>query len=73
MIFLPGLLANHEMAQRSNPALFKPASVAHSIMARSTFTPLKAVYICANQPCPSHFSLASRRRTIHSVYAVIQE
>jgi len=22
--FLPGLLANHEMAQRSNPALFKP-------------------------------------------------
>jgi len=26
MIFLPGLLANNEMAQRSNPALSKPAS-----------------------------------------------
>jgi len=77
---LPGLLVNNEMAQRSKPALSKPGtgsslqdclakweeSVAHSILARSTFTPLKAVYICANQPCPSHFSLASRRRTIHS-------
>ena len=26
MIFLPGLLANHEMAQRSNLALSKPES-----------------------------------------------
>ena len=40
-------------------------SVAHSIVARSPFTPMKAVYIGADQPCPSHFSLASRRRTIH--------
>jgi len=48
-------------------------SAAHSILARSTLTPHKAVYICANQPCPSHFSLASRRRTIHTGYAVIQE
>ena len=40
-------------------------SVAHSIVARSLFTPMKAVYICADQPCPSHFSLAIRRRTIH--------
>ena len=40
-------------------------SVAHSIVARSLFTPIKAVYICADQPCPSHFSLAIRRRTIH--------
>jgi len=30
MISLPGLLANHEMAQRSNPALSKPAS-GHSL------------------------------------------
>jgi hypothetical protein len=48
-------------------------SVAHSIVARSFFPPMKAVYICADQPCPSHFSLASRRRTIHSGYAVIQD
>jgi len=48
MIFLPGLLANNEMAQRSNPALFNPhpeevfqdcitkweESAAHSIVAR---------------------------------------
>jgi hypothetical protein len=47
---LPGLLVNHEMAQRSKPALSKPGpgsslqdcitkweeSVAHSILARST-------------------------------------
>ena len=48
--FLPGLLANKEMAQRSNPALSKPGignglsqdclvngeeSAAHSILARS--------------------------------------
>ena len=40
-------------------------SVAHSILARSLFTPTKAVYMSADQPCPSHFSLAIRRRTIH--------
>ena len=40
-------------------------SVAHSIVARSLFTPMKAVYIGADRPCPSHFSLAIRRRTIH--------
>jgi len=40
-------------------------SVAHSILARSAFTPPKAVYMSADQPCPSHFSLAIRRRTIH--------
>ena len=40
-------------------------SVAYSIMARSSYPPMKAVYICADQPCPSHFSLAIRRRTIH--------
>src|SRR5664279_4819095 len=32
-------------------------SVAHSILARSLFTPPKAVYICADQPCPSLFRL----------------
>jgi len=26
MIFLPGLLANYEMTQRSNPALSKPVN-----------------------------------------------
>jgi len=41
-------------------------SVAHSILARSLFTPTKAVYMSADQLCPSHFSLAIRRRTIHS-------
>ena len=40
-------------------------SVAHSILARRLFTPTKAVYMSADQPCPSHFSLAIRRRTIH--------
>jgi hypothetical protein len=40
-------------------------SVAHSILTRSLFTPTKAVYMSADQPCPSHFSLAIRRRTIH--------
>ena len=78
---------NNEMAQRSNrrsqnpdsEAVFQDCitkweeSVAHSILARSTVTPPKAVYICANQPCPSHFSLASRRRTIHSEYPTIRE
>src|SRR5437763_549708 len=39
-------------------------SVAHSILARSSFTPPKAVYMSADQLCPSHFSLAIRRRTI---------
>jgi hypothetical protein len=32
-------------------------SVAHSILARSLFAPPKAVYICADQPCPSLFRL----------------
>jgi hypothetical protein len=32
-------------------------SLAHSILARSLFTPPKAVYICADQPCPSLFRL----------------
>ena len=45
-------------------------SVAHSILARSLFTPTKAVYMSADQLCPSHFSLAIRRRTIHSECAV---
>src|SRR5436190_12364580 len=40
-------------------------SVAHSIVARRLFTPIKAVYMSADQPRPSHFSLAIRRRTIH--------
>jgi len=71
MIFLPGLLANNEMAQRSNPALFNPhpeevfqdcitkweESVAHSILARSLYSPMKAVYICANHPVPLTFRL----------------
>jgi len=87
MIFLPGLLTNNEMAQRSNRRSPNPhpeevfqdcitkweESVAHSIVARRFFPPLKAVYICANQSCPSHFSLASRRRTIHSGCAVTQD
>src|SRR5438067_3943389 len=34
------------------------------------FAPTKAVYICADQPV-IHFSLATRRRTIHSVWPVI--
>jgi hypothetical protein len=68
---LPGLLVNNEMAQRSNrrsqnpdsEAVFQDCitkweeSVAHSILARSTFTPLKAVYICANHPVPLIFRL----------------
>jgi hypothetical protein len=32
-------------------------SAAHSILARSTLTPLKAVYICANHPVPLIFRL----------------
>jgi len=32
-------------------------SVAHSIVARSYFPPMKAVYICADQPCPLIFRL----------------
>ena len=32
-------------------------SVAYSIVARSLFTLMKAVYICADQPCPSLFHL----------------
>jgi hypothetical protein len=32
-------------------------SVAHSIVARSLFTPMKAVYICADQPVPPIFRL----------------
>ena len=77
---------NNEMAQRSNRRSQNPdseavlqdcitkweESVAHSILARSTLTPLKAVNILRKPPCPSYFSLASRRRTIHSECAVIQ-
>src|SRR5450631_3625239 len=48
-------------------------SVAHSIVARGLSTPMKAVYICADQPCPSHFSLAMRRRTIHDGWPTIRE
>jgi hypothetical protein len=47
-------------------------SVAYSIVARSFFPPMKAVYICADQPCPSHFSLAIRRWTTHDGCAVIR-
>ena len=71
MIFLPGLLANNEMAQRSNPALSKPATGRSlprlsNYMGRErsafhpgqeVFPPTKAVYICADQPCPSLFRL----------------
>ena len=62
---------NNEMAQRPNrrsqnpdsEAVFQDCitkweeSVAHSILARSTLTPLKAVYICANHPVPLIFRL----------------
>ena len=86
MIFLPGLLVNNEMAQRSKPALSKPEtgsslqdclakweeSAAHSILARSTLYSTKGRIHLRKPPCPSHLSLASRRRTIHSGYAVIQ-
>jgi len=41
-------------------------SAAHSILARSLFTPMKAAYVCADQPCPSLFRLQMGRRTIHS-------
>ena len=45
-------------------------SVAHSIVARSLVTPMKAVYMCADQFCHSHFSLAKRRRTIHDEFCM---
>src|SRR6185436_8743817 len=75
---LPSQRSNRRSRNPEPEAVFQDCitkweeSVAHSILARSTLTPLKAVYICANQPCLSHFSLAFRRRTIHSGYAVMQ-
>jgi hypothetical protein len=48
-------------------------SVAHSIVARSLFTPMKAVYICADQPCPSHFCLQFGGGPYMDGYPVIQE
>jgi hypothetical protein len=69
-MFLPGLLANNEMAQRSNSALSKPVtgrglsgcitngekSAAHSILAKSHCSN-KAEYICADQPVTLTFRL----------------
>jgi len=72
MILLPGLLGeqlrwhNGQIRRSQNPyseGVFQDCptiweeSVAHSILARSLFTPPKAVYICADQPCPSLFRL----------------
>jgi hypothetical protein len=87
MISCPGLQANHEMAQRSIRRSLNPhpsqvfqdwsnkweESVAHSIVARSLFTPMKAVYICADQPCPSHFCLQFGGGPYMDGYPVIQE
>jgi hypothetical protein len=47
-------------------------SVAHSILARSLFTPMKAVYICADQPCPSLFRLHLGGGPYMSGWRVIQ-
>jgi hypothetical protein len=71
MIFLPGLLANNDMPQRSNPALSKPhpeevfqdchtkwkreRSAFHP--GQECFTPTKAVYVCADQPVTLPFRL----------------
>lgn len=80
MIFLPGLLTNNEMAQRSNRRSQNPdseavlqdcitkreESVAHSILARSTLTPLKAVYICANHPTLSLLFFACIQASDHN-------
>jgi hypothetical protein len=48
-------------------------SVAHSIVARSLFTPMKAVYICADQPCPSLFRLQNGGGPYMEGCAEIQE
>jgi hypothetical protein len=76
--FLPGLLANHEMAKTVDPGApetckwempFKAAKVIrrersalHS--GQEIVTPIKAEYIRADQFCLPHFSLAKRRRTL---------
>ena len=70
--FLPGLLANNEMAQRSNPALWKPVEqkslhkTAYLMRNRAQripswpggTSPTKAEYICADQP--AKFTFRSR-------------
>ena len=49
-------------------------SVAHSILARSLFTPTKAVYMSADQPCPSRvFRLQFGGGPYREGCAVIQE
>jgi hypothetical protein len=77
--FLPGLLANNEMAQRFYPALSNPysekvqndgllkwdSSAAHSILARSISLQQRPYTFAQTNPS-LHFSLAARRRTIHS-------
>jgi hypothetical protein len=44
----------------------KDEGAAHPISGQEFATPIKAEYIRAGQFCHSHFSLAKRRRTIHS-------
>jgi len=87
MIFLPGLLAttrwhNGQIRRSLNPNPDQvlqdcgskwEESVAHSIVARSLFTPMKAVYICADQPCPSLFRLHLGGGPYMSGYAVTWE
>jgi hypothetical protein len=77
--FLPGLLANNVMAQRSNPALSKPEkqSSLHTTEAvieeRAQRIPSRPGRIHSNKgrihlrrpTCHHHFSLATKRRTIH--------
>ena len=47
-------------------------SVAHSILARRLFTPTKAVYMSADQPCPLIFRLQFGGGPYMSGCAVIQ-
>jgi hypothetical protein len=85
--FLPGLLAKKEMAPRSNRRSGNLLSVkvsktenlnrttAKRIPSRPGVVkhPNKAVYIRADLTCYSHFSLATRRRTIHTEKATCRQ
>jgi hypothetical protein len=76
---MPGLLAKKEMAPRSNRRSGNLLSVKVSKTENLNWTrakripsrpgvvkhPNKAEYIRADLTCYSHFSLATRRRTIH--------
>ena len=78
--YFAGLNVDRYLAQRSSRRSQNPdseavlqdcitkweESVAHSILARSTLTPLKAVHICANHPVPLIFRLHPAGRPYNS-------